>query len=276
MKFLALIPVLMLGIMFKNSGFDNEGHKHQMVLVEAGFFESKNKDDETGAVTTRQVFVDSFLISKVEITHAQFITFLQEIDCNPDGTYHDLEFGIVDYVLVEDRDCAIKYEDKKFVFKPNDFITSADCPVVMVTWFGANAYCQWAGGRLPSEKEWEFAAKGGIKSQGYNYSGSNNIDEVAWCIVNSGGKAHPVGLKAPNELGIYDMSGNVWEWCSDWYYKEKQIEPRKRPKDFKDTDNVLRGGSWFVHETFCTNTFRLSYSPRYASLNYGFRIAKDL
>ncbi len=117
-------------------------------------------------------------------------------------------------------------------------------PVSGVDWFDAVSYCNWlsekaglspcySGGgratkcdflangyRLPTEAEWEFAARGGNQSQGFIFSGSNDPDEIGWHAGNSGGKAHPVGQKEPNELGIYDMSGNRWEWCWDWFDAE--------------------------------------------------------
>ena len=128
--------------------------------------------------------------------------------------------------------------------------------------------------RLPSETEWEYAARGGKHNSPDEYAGSNDIKEVAWFNENSPQSAMPVGLKAPNQLGLYDMSGNVWEWCEDGYSdKPDDIPADGKPYTKKGVDRVLRGGSYFNDADFCRVSFRLNYRPSYRYFNIGFRLA---
>jgi formylglycine-generating enzyme required for sulfatase activity len=131
------------------------------------------------------------------------------------------------------------------------------------------------GYRLPSEAEWEYAAIGAQKKAAYEYGGGNRLDELGWYGENSHGQTQPVGLKLANELGLHDLSGNVWEWCEDKYQGDRQ----KIPKDGSPwlmeesgAGRVLRGGSWEDDAQFCRPSFRFTYDPSYRSDDYGFRV----
>ena len=128
--------------------------------------------------------------------------------------------------------------------------------------------------RMPTEAEWEFAARGGNRRVGYQYSGSNTVDDVAWYYDNSDRKMHEVGGKAANELGIYDMSGGVWEWCKDWfgdYSSEQQTNPTGPPSG---ANRVIRGGSWDFFAVRCRTSYRSYYDPAYPDgrANIGLRL----
>jgi len=131
---------------------------------------------------------------------------------------------------------------------------------------GANGF------RLLTEAEWEYAARGGEKSNGYEYAGSNNIDEVAWYTENSGSQTQPVGEKKPNELGIYDMSGNVWEWCYDWYGTYPSGSLTNPTGAATGSHRVYRGGGWFDYADDCRVSNRHDFYPNYRYYNLGFRV----
>jgi formylglycine-generating enzyme required for sulfatase activity len=165
---------------------------------------------------------------------------------------------------------------------PSYFKDCDQCPVENVSWDDVQEYLKKLNARsgkifrLPTEAEWEYAARGGNKSRGYTYSGSNTIGDVAWYNGNSRSKTHPVGQKQPNELGINDMSGNVWEWCSDWYdenyYKSSPSCDPKGPSS--GTYRSLRGGSWLDAPNFCRTANRYGNNPGYRIRNLGFRLAR--
>jgi formylglycine-generating enzyme required for sulfatase activity len=132
-------------------------------------------------------------------------------------------------------------------------LTAPDHPVVGVSWRDAVAYCAWLSARtghsyrLPSETEWEYAGRGGPSSQGFPYAGGYRLEEVGWFRGNSRSATHPVGLKKPNELGLYDMSGNVWEWCADHWqddYGAAPLDGSPWQGSGGEGLRVVRGGSW--------------------------------
>lgn len=137
-----------------------------------------------------------------------------------------------------------------------------DLPVEWVSWDDCQEFISKLNSmtgrkfRLPTEAEWEYAARGGKKSRGYQYSGSSNISDVAWYQENSAKKTHPVGTKQANELGIYDMTGNVWEWCQDWHGSYVSL-PQTNPTGANSgSKRVVRGGAWGFMERLCRSSYR--------------------
>jgi len=164
---------------------------------------------------------------------------------------------------------------------PSCFTSDSRLPVERVSWNDCQTFITklnaltGANFRLPTEAEWEFAARGGNKSQGYTYSGSNTIDNVAWYTTNSGSKTHVVKTKSPNELGIYDMSGNVYEWCSDWYEAYSSAAVTDPTGASSGSIRVNRGGSWNSDATYGRCANRNSSTPTLTSSSVGLRLASQ-
>ncbi len=157
------------------------------------------------------------------------------------------------------------------------------CPVERVSWYNVMEFIKELNRRsgmnyrLPTEAEWEYAARGGTQSRGFRYSGSNNVSAVSWNVGNAQAMTHHTGLKKPNELGIFDMSGNVYEWCSDWYSEGwYKASPGKNPKG-PSTGNhrVIRGGSWYQDYSGLRITDRDSANPTFKYGYVGFRLCRS-
>ena len=178
-------------------------------------------------------------------------------------------------------------------------------PVINLNWKEATAYCNWLsekeglkvaydangnlldktgnstkditkveGYRLPTEAEWEYAARGGQNTKGYKYSGSDTLSEVGWYKDNAGSKTHEVGKKKANELGIFDMSGNVWEWCYDWYASYTSKTQTNPIGANSGPYRLIRGGGWYYSAHYCRVVIWGSYYPSFMSSNLGFRIVR--
>jgi formylglycine-generating enzyme required for sulfatase activity len=162
---------------------------------------------------------------------------------------------------------------------PSYFSGCDNCPVEQVSWDDVQEFIRKLNAktgknyRLPTEAEWEYAARGGNRSQGYKYSGSNSVGNVAWYDDNSGYKTHPVGTKQANELGIYDMNGNVWEWCQDWYDNYNSGSQTNPNGASSGSYRVSRGGSWFGNARYVRVSDRGNGTPGFRFNFLGFRLA---
>ena len=178
-----------------------------------------------------------------------------------------------------------KYEVTQALWKavmgsnPSDW-KGDNLPVEQVSWDDCQTFLRKLNAmtgnnfRLPTEAEWEYAARGGNRSRGYQYSGNNNLSDVAWYDGNSGNKTHPVGTKAPNELGIYDMSGNVWEWCQDWYGDYSSSAQTNPTGPSSGSYRVCRGGSWNFNASYCRVADRHHFvTPDFRIYYLGLRLA---
>ncbi|MBO7567053.1 MAG: formylglycine-generating enzyme family protein [Bacteroidales bacterium] len=217
----------------------------EMVFVEGGTFQmgatsEQGSDAEDDEKPVHTVTVSSFYIGKTEVTQNLWMAVM--------------------------------------VGNPSYFKKGGNYPVENVSWDDIQEFLTKLNAatgkmyRLPTEAEWEYAARGGNKSRGYKYGGSNNIDDVAWYDGNSSNETHLVATKAPNELGIYDMTGNVWEWCQDWYGNYTSSTQTNPQGVSSGSCRVLRGGSWYDLAFYCRVSYRSSRNPDYR-INYnGFRL----
>ena len=235
-KYFYLPITFLLAFYFSVSAIEPE-----RILVEGG--KMIQKDDT--------IEVESFQISKYEITNSEFVEFLNAEKVDSNGIYHERQI-----INVSSADLQLEFTNGDW--KPKS--GKENFPMVMVSYYGAEEFCIWIGGKLPTETEWIFAAKGGHKSNSYIYSGSNNLDDVGWYKENCEGHSHEVGKKKPNELGIYDMSGNVWEWCLN--------DTLKSDEDFC----VHMGGSWFPGEQPSQIMAHYGNTPAHFSNSVGFRV----
>ncbi|MEZ4825769.1 MAG: formylglycine-generating enzyme family protein [Bacteroidia bacterium] len=225
--------------------FEKKLPHHEMIFVEGGEFDMGGSDAEArdNEKPVHRVWISPFYMGKYPVTQAIWKVVMGTNPSNFKGENHPVE--------------KVSWNDTQtFLQKLNEKT--------------GKTY------RLPTEAEWEFAARGGIYSQDYLYAGSDKLKEVGWY---SGKKTHPVGQKMPNELGLYDLSGNSWEWCEDWYsggYYQKcadrgMVENPTGPEN--GSLRVYRGGGWRSNPRGCRIAYRNNFSPEYRAVDLGFRLA---
>lgn len=256
-----------------------------MVYVEGGTFQmgtNKDKYREIDEENVHLVKLDDFYIGKTEITIAQFAKFVEETNYKTDAEIKGRSYIWDDEkaLMVEKENVNWQCNELGELINKNDY---SYYPVVYISWQDATAFCNWLSEKtgkkysLPTEAQWEYAARGGKYSKGYMYSGSNKIKKVAWYWDDSQREEHPVSNLLPNELGIHDMSGNVYEWCYDWYEATYSIENQENPEGPENEKSklfrrVIRGGSWATTKNFCRVTNRDSGNPNLGTSTSGFRI----
>ena len=269
-----------------------------MVFVQGGTFVMGDHFNEGiyHELPLRDITISSFYICKFEVTHSNFIEFLNSYEVNPDGSYNGTEL-----IEIADSDCAIDHDGTEFYFGGAIYVSSENCPLIEETWYGAVVYCTWKseqegltpcynitdwscdfeadGYRLPTEAEWEYAARGGIHhTDNYRYSGCHNTWELtnyAWFSSNNNPEGtKEVGTKLPNQLGLYDMSDNVWEWCWDWYGNYTGGSQTDPHGPTGGSDRIVRGGLWGYSAFNLRVANRGSGIPETSNNGVGFRIMR--
>jgi len=244
-----------------------------MIRVEGGSFlmGSEHQDYEQ---PIHEVQVSDFYLGQCPVTNAQYAAFLRAYgsDKVKSGEYSEQKM-IVPHAWGIDRLEGDWQAHPGF----------ENHPVVNVSWYGAVTFCDWlsekAGKayRLPSEAEWEYAARGGRHKSPFEYAGSHKLMEVGWYSKNSGGSTQPVGLLLPNALGLYDMSGNVWEWCADHWHRNYDGAPddgKPWTTGGEADRRVVRGGSWSDLPDLCRVSLR-SWDFADDRLSFqGFRVSR--
>jgi hypothetical protein len=255
-----------------------------MVLVKGGTFTMGCTYEQAGDCgndesPAHKVTLSDYYIGKNEVTVAEFKEFMDNSDYLTDAEKEGNSYVYSGSSWDKKNGVSWRCDTYGKVRSTADY----NHPVIHVSWNDAVAYCRWLSGktgksyRLPTEAEWEYAARGGKLTKNTKYAGSDNIDEVAWYTSNTNNTGtRAVRQKKPNELGIYDMSGNVWEWCADWYADKYSTGAQINPTGpDSGSCRVLRGGGWYYDAGHCRVSYRDTGPPELRGSYGGFRLCSS-
>ena len=237
---------------------------NDMVLIPGGEFLMGSNYGHADEKPAHEVYLDAYYIDKYEVTNEQFSQFL-----NDRGNQEE---GGVAWLHMADGHSLVEYRSGEY--KPK--LGYENHPVIEVSWYGARAYAEWVGKRLPTEAEWEKAARGGLVEK--KYSWGDNIDDSRANYGENVGQTTVVGRYPPNNYGLYDMGGNVCQWVSDWYeedYYSRGTSSRNSQGPNHGSERVVRGGGWSHDADYIRSANRNSLSPQSTSNHLGFRCAKS-
>jgi formylglycine-generating enzyme required for sulfatase activity len=255
----------------------------KMALIPAGKYIMGSDDDDIKDVAPlHEVYISNFYMDVHETTNEQFAKFLNEV--RPPEGKDNKRWGWVVIRNDLETDERFTWWSTEIAQEDRDYVAlegHTNHPALTVSWYAADSYCKWAGKRLPTEAEWEKAARGGLKKKRFPWgdeipTGGVIFDRL-WKENLDPAPTGKVGGYYPNGYGLYDMAGNVWEWCADWfypfYYEESPLENPKGP-DMGEI-KVVRGGAWYNHAMALRVAIRNTEHPMNTSDGVGFRCAKD-
>lgn len=283
--------------------------EREMVLIKAGTFQMGTHDEDgfpaDGEGPVREVQLDDFYMDQHAVTNQEFLTFVEATGYKTDAEKYGWSF-VFEHLISDNTKKTVTQKvkqtpwwwvvhgaDFKHPEGPDSSIDGRpDHPVIHISWHDALAYCKWSGTRLPTEAEWEFAARGGLQQKKYPWGDELTPGDKHYCNIWQGafpdenrqedgyfGTA-PVTSFPSNGYGLFNMAGNVWEWCQDWFTKyHSQTGVTSNPRGPKQgTTKVMRGGSYLCHHSYCNRyrvAARTSNTPDSSSGNLGFRCVKD-